>query len=162
MSDYKRIADLLYPNLKHNAQFYEAMYPSRDLPKGAEVTRFAPSPTGYLHIGHFYQCLVDSRVAKNTNGVFYFRLEDTDKKREIDGAGDVALNVMKEYGIVPDEGLFPDGMEKGEYGPYTQSQRLDIYHAFAYELVAKGRAFPCFCEKSEGIEDVEERREKNA
>ena len=158
--DFKKLADLLYPNLTHTAKCYEELYPKRDLPLGAEVTRFAPSPTGYLHMGGFYQALVDSRIASNTGGVFYFRLEDTDKKREIQGAGDIALNILKEYGLLPMEGLMPDGNQVGQYGPYVQSERLDIYKAFAYELVAKGRAFPCFCDKSEGKEDIEERREK--
>ncbi len=160
MKDFEKIAKLLYPNLKHDSAYYEEKYPKRDLPKGAEVTRFAPSPTGYLHIGGFYQALVDSKVAKESNGVFYFRLEDTDKKREVDGASDIALKVLKEYGVVPMEGLMLGGEEVGAYGPYIQSERRDIYDAFAYELVKSGRAFPCFCAKSENKEDIEERREQ--
>ena len=160
MNDYIKLAELLYPNLKLNAEYYLTKYKKRDLPHGAEVTRFAPSPTGYMHIGNFYPCFIDSRIAKSTNGVFFMRLEDTDKKREVQGAGDIVVQVMKAFGVQPMEGLVEGGQQIGEYGPYIQSERLDIYHAFAFELVKNGRAFPCFCDKTEGLDDVEERREK--
>lgn len=152
------LAELLYPNVK-DISFWENKYPKRKLPVGAEVTRFAPSPTGYLHIGNFFGCLLDFLIAKSTKGIFYFRLEDTDKKREIDGAGFVALDIMRQFGIVPDEGLTASGMEIGDYGPYIQFDRKEIYQSFAKYLISIGRAFPCFCEKNNGIEDVENRRE---
>ena len=156
--NYEKLAELLFPNINKTTEYYENKYPQRDC-KG-EVTRFAPSPTGFLHIGHFFGSLIDSRIASSSNGVFYFRLEDTDKKREIEGAGLVALEVMKIFGIVPDEGLMPDGTEKGNYGPYVQSQRLEIYHTYAKELVRQGKAFPCFCEKADNKAEIIERREQ--
>lgn len=159
--DYNKLADLLYPDVKHDMQYYLEMYPKRNLPQGAEVTRLGPSPTGFLHIGHLYSALISRITATNTNGVFYLRLEDTDQKRYIKGAGDVAYNMLCYYGVSPDEGYTGDGnIQVGEYGDYIQSKRTHIYKAFAKELVKRGRAFPCFCEKSESKEDVLERREK--
>lgn len=157
--DYKKLAELLFPNLPYEADYYLSKYKKRNLPDGAQVTRFAPSPTGFLHIGHFFQALIDSRIAKSTGGVFYFRLEDTDKKREKLGSGAVALKVMSEFGLVPDEGLNEQGEDIGNYGPYTQSLRIDVYKAFAKKLVSEGKAFPCFCEKSEDISEILEKRE---
>ena len=159
MTDYKKMAELLFPDVKHSPEYYEDLYKSRSLNNGAEVTRFAPSPTGYLHLGNFFQAVVDRFIATKTGGTFYFRLEDTDKKREVEGADKVALNILKEYGIVPDEGLTLDG-EIGEYGPYRQSDRTDIYKSFAKMLVEKGRAYPCFCEAPEGKSEILENREK--
>ncbi|MEG1500124.1 MAG: glutamate--tRNA ligase family protein, partial [Clostridia bacterium] len=109
--DYKKLADLLYPEINYNREFWENKYPKRNLESGMEVTRFAPSPTGYLHMGHFYGAMTDFLIAKSTGGVFYFRLEDTDKKREIDGAEIVALRMLEKFGIVPDEGLLASGEE---------------------------------------------------
>ena len=129
------------------------------------MTRFAPSPTGYLHIGHFFNALIDYQIAKGSNGVFYFRCEDTDKKREVKGADKIALEMLKLLKVYPNEGWLLDG-ERGEYGPYKQSERLEIYHAFAKKLVSEGKAFPCFCTKTEGKADVLEQRaarfDKNA
>ena len=159
MTDYKKMAELLFPDVKHSPEYYEDLYKNRSLNNGAEVTRFAPSPTGYLHLGNFFQAVVDRFIATKTGGKFYFRLEDTDKKREVEGADKVALNILKEYGIVPDEGLTLDG-EIGEYGPYRQSDRTDIYKSFAKMLVEKGRAYPCFCEAPEGKSEILENREK--
>lgn len=157
--DYKKLAELLYPNAK-DVSFWEEKYPQRNLSSGAEVVRIAPSPTGYLHIGNFFGAMVDYEIAKTTGGVFYFRLEDTDKKREVDGADFVALNVLKEFGISPDEGLMPNGTEKGNYGPYRQSERLEIYKSYAKKLVLEGKAFPCFCQKAADVGEVFQRREK--
>ena len=156
---FKELADLLYPNVK-SVDFWENEYRDRNLTKGAEVTRFAPSPTGYMHIGNFFTCMIDYAIAKSSGGTFYFRLEDTDKKREIQGAGEIALGIMKQFGVVPDEGLMADGSQLGEYGPYIQSQRLDIYQSYAKDLISKGLAFPCFCTKTENIEEIEKRREE--
>ncbi|MDD4816310.1 MAG: glutamate--tRNA ligase family protein [Clostridia bacterium] len=153
----KKIADLLYPNAKPTS-FWEQKYPPRNLPNGAEVTRFAPSPTGYLHIGHFFQSLCDKFIAKSTNGVFYFRVEDTDKKREVADSVDVAIDTLSQFGIEYDEGVLKGGKEKGNYGPYTQSQRLEIYNSFAKYLVEKGKAYPCFCEKPENFAEILEKR----
>lgn len=154
--NYKKLAQLLYPNALDAAEV-EKKYPRRNLPAGAEVTRFAPSPTGYLHIGGFFSALIDYQIAKASNGIFYFRCEDTDQKREVEGADRIALEMLKILNVYPDEGWTLDG-DKGEYGPYKQSQRTQIYHAFAKKLVAEGKAFPCFCTKTEGKEDVLELR----
>lgn len=147
IEDYKKIADLLFPNITKTPEDYYKMYPPRNLPDGAEVTRFAPSPTGYMHIGGVYQCLFDSFVAHQTEGgVFYLRNEDTDSKREVEGAANIFIPALKGFGIVPDEGFVSETEEKGEYGPYTQSKRKEIYQAFAKDLVSRGLAYPCFCE----------------
>lgn len=160
MQDYKKIADLLYPNITKTTDYWEEKYPARNIGE-AEVTRFAPSPTGYMHIGHFFGANLDYRIAKSTpNGVFFFRLEDTDKKREIEGSDVVALNTLSYYGIVPDEGFTADRTHKGNYGPYRQSDRWEIYQTYAKKLVAEGKAFPCFCAKPEGKQEVLERREQ--
>lgn len=156
--DYKKLAHLLYPNAL-SVEEVEKKYPNRNLKKGAEVTRFAPSPTGYLHIGHFFSALVDYQIAKASDGVFYFRSEDTDKKREIEGADKVALEMLKALKVYPDEGWLLEG-EKGAYGPYKQSQRLEIYKAYAKKLVSEGKAFPCFCKKPENLAEVKEERAK--
>lgn len=160
MQDYKKIADLLYPNINKDTAYWEDMYKPRNL-GDAEVTRFAPSPTGYMHIGHFFGANLDYRIARSTeNGVFFFRLEDTDKKREIEGSDIVALKTLAYYGIVPDEGFTIDRTSKGEYGPYRQSDRTEIYQTYAKKLVAEGKAFPCFCAKPEGKQEVLEKREQ--
>jgi len=153
----KKIANLLYPNAKP-IEFWEQKYPQRNLSQNAEVTRFAPSPTGYLHIGHFFQCLCDMFIAKSTNGVFYFRVEDTDKKREVKDSIDVAIETLNQFGLSYDEGVLKGGKEKGNYGPYVQSQRIEIYNSFAKYLVENGKAYPCFCEKPENFAEVLEKR----
>ena len=151
--DYQKLADLLYPNTTKTIQDYLNIYPTRDLPEGAEVTRFAPSPTGYLHIGHFCGATTDKMLAKASNGIFYFRLEDTDGKRTIEGADKVALQVLEKFGIIPTEGYLLNG-QVGKYGPYKQSERVEIYNTFAKYLVSIGRAYPCFCKKRENKEEI--------
>ena len=127
MSDYKKIADLIYPNITKDVAYWENKYKPRDI-GGAEVTRFAPSPTGYMHIGHFFGANLDYRISRTTpNGRFLFRLEDTDKKREIEGSDIVALKTLAYYGIVPDEGFTIERTDNGEYGAYRQSDRTEIY-----------------------------------
>lgn len=159
MQDYRKIADLLYPNINKDTSYWEERYTPRNL-GNAEVTRFAPSPTGYMHIGHFFGANLDYRIAKSTpNGIFFFRLEDTDKKREIEGSDIVALKTLAYYGIVPDEGFTIDRTDNGNYGPYRQSDRTEIYQTYAKKLVAEGKAFPCFCAKPEGKQEVLEKRE---
>lgn len=147
LEEYKKIADLLFPNITKTPQDYYDMYPPRNLPEGTEVTRFAPSPTGYMHIGGVYQCLIDSFVAKKTpEGIFYLRNEDTDSKREVEGAANIFIPVLKGFGIETDEGFISETEERGNYGPYTQSKRKEIYQSFAKDLVSRGLAYPCFCE----------------
>ena len=158
--DTQKLANLLYPNAKP-VEYWLEKYPPRELKRGAEVTRLAPSPTGYLHTGHAYSALINKLTAEKSGGIFYLRLEDTDQKRLIEHAGDIAYNMLVSYNLSPNEGYRGDELAQiGDYGDYVQSRRLNIYQSFAKFLVEKGRAFPCFCKKSEGIEDVEERRQK--
>ena len=149
MENGKGLAALLFPHISKTAEYYESIYPERNLKEGARVTRFAPSPTGFLHFGNLFTCLISYKTAKSTNGVFYVRVEDTDQKRKIDGAVDVMLDGLSYFGIVPDEGVTGENEEKGEYGPYYQSQRKEIYQAFAKKLVEEGFAYPCFCTAEE-------------
>ena len=159
--DYQKLADLLYPNVKYDINYYLNYYKKRTLPGGAEVVRFAPSPTGYLHIGHLSQCVINHTLARLSNGVFYMRLEDTDTKREIKSAGDIAYNTLCYFDLKPMEGYRGDSLKEiGKYGPYIQSHRTNIYDTFAKHLVSIGRAFPCFCEVSESKNDILKRREE--
>ena len=151
--DYTKLAEMLYPHTTKTIDDLLAIYPTRHLPKGAEVTRFAPSPTGYLHFGSFCGAMTDKMIAKSSGGIFYMRLEDTDGKRTIDDADKVALNVLKIYGIYPDEGYLLDG-QIGAYGPYKQSERVEIYNTFAKRLVELGRAYPCFCSARESKAEI--------
>lgn len=157
MNEYQKIAELLYPNVK-DYTFYLDKYKKRENVKG-EVTRYAPSPTGYMHIGNFFQMFISYNLAKNTNGVFIRRLEDTDRKREKEGAFEVIEMVMDKFGIYPDEYETLNGEIKGDYGPYIQTERLDIYHSFAKHLVSIGKAFPCFCKAFENKEEILKDRE---
>lgn len=158
--DYKNLAELLFADNKMTVEEIEKKYPKRKLPEGAYVTRFAPSPTGYMHLGGFFQALIDYNIAKRSNGVFYLRIEDTDNKREISGASSIIMNILNEYGLTPDEYQLKGGITVGDYGPYYQSERQEIYKAYAKKLVSEGKAFPCFCKKTEGLGDVKEKREK--
>ena len=142
--DYNKLADLLFQNIDKTPEYYEELYPQRQLKEGARVTRFAPSPTGFLHFGNLFTCLVSYKTAKSTDGVFYVRVEDTDQKRKVEGAIEVMLKGLSVYGIVPDEGVVGDGCEVGAYAPYYQSARKDIYQAYAKSLVLQGLAYPCF------------------
>ena len=146
----KELADLIFPNITKTVADYEKEYPERDLPEGAKVTRYAPSPTGFMHIGNFYSVVVDYVVAKRSNGVFYLRNEDTDGAREIEGAVEYIRHVLEHYNMNPDEYEYRDTKEtKGIYGPYIQSERKEIYHAFIKELIAEGKAYPCFLTQEE-------------
>lgn len=158
--DYKNLAELLFADNKMTVEEIEKKYPKRKLPEGAYVTRFAPSPTGYMHLGGFFQALIDYNIAKRSNGVFYLRIEDTDNKREVSGASSIIMNILNEYGLTPDEYQLKGGITVGDYGPYYQSERQEIYKAYAKKLVSEGKAFPCFCKKTEGLGDVKEKREK--
>lgn len=144
----KDLANLIFPNITKTIEDYEKEYPNRNLEEGASVTRFAPSPTGYMHIGGVYQAIIDFIVAKNTNGVFFLRNEDTDSAREIEGATKLIFTTLKKYGLNPNEYEY-EGKIIGNYGPYIQSERKEIYHAFIKHLIEIGRAYPCFCTKEE-------------
>ena len=160
MTDTQKIADLLFPEVSAVPQDLEEKYPPRALPEGARVTRFSPSPTGYLHIGGLFGALADYMTAKATGGVFYLRIEDTDKKREIEDGVSGILEGLRAFGITPDEGVTGFDSETGAYGPYTQSKRVEIYHIVAKDLVRRGLAYPCFCTADELIA-LREQQEKD-
>lgn len=156
--EFELIANLLFPQITADTQQILQASQPRELVEGAEVTRYAPSPTGFLHIGGVYAALISERIAHQSGGVFILRIEDTDKQREIaDGVKILAAGLGK-FGIVPDEGVMPDMSEVGAYGPYIQSERLHLYHAFLKDLVARGFAYPCFC-TSEELEATRETQE---
>lgn len=144
MYTYEDLANLIFPDVKITLKDLEEKYPKRNLPEGAEVTRFAPSPTGFLHTGSLFTALVAQKVAKQSNGVFYTRLEDTDTKREIEGSGKELLDQLAVFNVIPNEGYLGD-IEKGNYGPYKQSDRAEIYKVVIKELLKQGKAYPCFC-----------------
>ena len=153
MKTYEDLANYIFPEINETIADLEAKYPARKLPEGAEVTRFAPSPTGFLHLGSLFTSLVAHKVAKDTDGVFYLRLEDTDTKREVEGSGDELVRQLAYFGIDPKEGYL--GHDVGDYGPYKQSERAYIYKVCIKELMKKGRAYPCFC----SAEQLEETRQ---
>ena len=149
MKTLNDLANLIFPEITETVADLEARYPSRNLPEGAMVTRFAPSPTGFLHTGSLFTSLVSFHLAKQSGGVFYTRLEDTDTKREIEGSGDDLLKQLANFDIIPDEGYLGDAPEKGIYGPYKQSERANIYKTVIKHLILMGRAYPCFCSPEE-------------
>ena len=146
--DYKALAQLLFPNVTETPESMEEKFPLRALPEGAVVTRMAPSPTGFVHLGNLVQGLTAERMAHQTGGVLFLRVEDTDAKREVPGAVEVLINTLKHYGISFDEGATIEG-DNGNYGPYRQRQRASIYHVYAKKLVEEGMAYPCFCTEEE-------------
>ncbi len=146
--NYEVLANLLFPNTDSLPADIEARYPKRALPEGAKVTRFAPSPTGFVHFGGLFPTRISERLAHQSGGVFYLRIEDTDAKRKVEGAEQNLIEVYRYYGIHFDEGVTEDG-EVGAYGPYRQSERAEIYHTFAKDLVRQGKAYPCFCTEEE-------------
>ena len=151
----KDLAELIFPNIKETIGDLEKRYPPRNLPEGAEVTRFAPSPTGFLHTGSLFTSMICRKVASQSGGVFYIRLEDTDTKREIAGSGEQLLEQLHIFGVDPDEGYLGNS-EKGNYGPYVQSKRAQIYCTVIKHLIEEGKAYPCFCT----AQDLEELRNK--
>ena len=142
--DYEKLANILFPDVSLTPEDLELRYPPRALKEGARVTRFAPSPTGYLHVGGLFGALTDVMIAKASRGVSYLRIEDTDKKREVEDGVSAIIKGFDAFGVKFDEGVTGFGTEKGEYGPYTQSKRVEIYHIVAKSLVKKGLAYPCF------------------
>lgn len=153
--DYKDLANLIFPDVK-DISYYEEKYPRRNLPEGAIVTRFAPSPTGFVHIGGLYQALVARTAAEKSKGVFILRIEDTDQKREIENGTEGIIQSLKDFDMMPDEGRISKDEEIGNYGPYQQSLRKDIYQAYAKYMIGQGKAYPCFAT----AEDLEEMRAK--
>ncbi len=159
MTNYEKIAELLYPNNKYTVEDILKKYPKRNLAKSQVVSRYAPSPTGYMHLGNFFQMFISYNLTRVTDGVFFLRIEDTDAKREKKDATKVIYEILDKFGIKANEYQTLDGEDIGNYGPYVQSQRVEIYKAFAKKLVSEGKAFPCFCKKTEGKEDVLKLRE---
>lgn len=149
MANYCDLAELIFPNIHLTVEDLERKYPKRNLPEGAMVTRFAPSPTGFLHTGSLFASLVSSYFAHQSKGVFYIRLEDTDTKREIEGSGASLVEQLKNFGVNPDEGYISDTIEIGAYGPYKQSNRFELYNTCIKKLIQMGRAYPCFCSSEE-------------
>ena len=148
MMDTTALAKLLFPNVTTTPEELEERYPARNVPEGAVITRMAPSPTGFVHLGNLVQGLVSERMAHQSGGVLFLRVEDTDAKREVAGAVEVLIDTLKHYGIHFDEGATKDG-DMGAYGPYRQRQRAEIYHVYAKKLVEQGDAYPCFCTEEE-------------
>ena len=146
--NYKELSELIYPSLEHTPEEYEAMYPPRDLPEGALVTRLGPSPTGFIHLGNLYGAFVDERLAHQSGGVFFLRIEDTDDKRYVENAVETIIGSLDFFGIRFDEGVTENG-DIGSYGDYTQSHRGEIYRTFAKELISQGMAYPCFLSEDE-------------
>ena len=146
--DYQALAQLLFPNVTETCEEVEARFPGRNLPEGAVVSRMAPSPTGVVHLGNLVQGTISERMAHQSGGVLFLRVEDTDAKREVPGAVEVLIDTLKHYGIQFDEGATHEG-DAGNYGPYRQRQRAAIYHVFAKKLVSEGKAYPCFCTEDE-------------
>ncbi|MBQ2271447.1 MAG: glutamate--tRNA ligase [Firmicutes bacterium] len=155
--DYNKLANLLFPQIKKTPADYETIYPPRNLPEGAKVTRLGPSPTGFIHLGNLYGAFVDERLAHQSGGVFFLRIEDTDDKREVQGAIPMLIQALHHFGVNFDEGATMNG-EVGNYGPYQQSQRGEIYQCFAKYLVSQGLAYPCFMTEEE-IAAVREEQE---
>ena len=155
MNKNKELADLLFGHITEQPEYYEEKYPCRSLPEGTPVTRIGPSPTGFIHLGNLYNAIIGERLAHQNGGTFYLRIEDTDDKRKVEGAVELIISSMDLFGVHFDEGATADG-EKGDYGPYRQRQRKEIYQCFAKKLVEMGLAYPCFCSES----DLNEMREK--
>ncbi|HOV26385.1 MAG TPA: glutamate--tRNA ligase [Pseudobacteroides sp.] len=156
--DYKKLADLLFPNITKSISYYEeTVFPNRALSEGAKVTRLAPSPTGFIHLGNLYGAFVDERLAHQSNGVFMLRIEDTDEKRKVEGAVELIISSLEYFGLKFDEGAGIDG-ETGNYGPYYQSNRGEIYQTVAKHLIEIGRAYPCFCSEEE-LEEIRKQQE---
>ncbi len=151
-----KLAELLFPHIDKDPSYYEALYPPRGLKEGANVTRIGPSPTGFVHLGNLYNAIVGERLAHQSGGTFYLRVEDTDAKREVEGAVELVLSSMRYFGITFDEGAVIDG-DHGSYGPYRQRQRKEIYQCFAKQLVQRGLAYPCFCSE-EQLADMREKQ----
>ena len=152
----RELAEILFPNIKNTREYYEEMYPERNLPEGAMVTRFGPSPTGFVHMGSLFGSFCDSVFAKQSNGVFYLRIEDTDQKRSVENGIEGIFNDLDAFDIIPDEST----KVGGKYGPYIQSERTEIYQTYVKDLVVKGLAYPCFMTEEE-IANIREEQEIN-
>ncbi len=156
----KELADLIYPNITKTPEDYEKIYPERNLKEGAVVSRFAPSPTGFVHMGSLLTTLIERKIPDETDGVFYLRIEDTDQKRSVENGIQGIVNDLKNFDIKIDEGVVGENEQIGNYGPYIQSQRKEIYECYAKSLIERGLAYPCFCTPEE-IEETRKIQELN-
>lgn len=156
----KEMADILFPNIDKTPEDYEKMYPERNIKEGAIVSRYAPSPTGFVHMGALFASFIERKMARQTDGIFYLRIEDTDGKRSIENGVSMIIQDLSNYGITFDEGMVSETEWKGQYGPYIQSARREIYHTYIKRLVEEGLAYPCFC-KEEELEEIRKKQEKN-
>lgn len=145
----KELANLMFPDVTKTIDDYEKIYPKRDLAEGAIVSRYAPSPTGFVHMGNMLSCFIECFVPKKTNGIFYLRIEDTDQKREIENGIDNIVSAIKTLGLDYSEGVISETEQRGNYGPYIQSERIEIYHTFAKYMIENDLAYPCFCTAQE-------------
>lgn len=157
---FEKLAEMIFGNVEHTTEYYVEKYPKRNLKEGARVTRYAPSPTGFQHIGGVFSALINERIASQSGGVFYLRIEDTDQKREVEGAIEDTIATMHNFGLDFSEGMTGQDSSKGEYGPYKQSERADIYNTFAKDLLLKGLAYPDFCTPEE-LAELRERQMAN-
>ena len=158
--DNLKLAQLLFPDVTETVSDLEKRDPKRPIPENAIVSRFAPSPTGFLHIGGLFAAFIAERSAHANGGVFYLRIEDTDKKREVENGITGIVKGIKDFGLKIDEGMMSETEEIGEYGPYQQSKRKNIYHVFCKKLVEEGYAYPCFC-TAEEIDEIRKAQEKD-
>jgi len=156
----KELADIMFPDVEHDINYYEELYPERNLPEGAVVSRFAPSPTGFVHMGSLLAAFIESKVPKETNGVFFLRIEDTDGKRSVENGVQGIIDDLKNFEITIDEGVVSENEQIGAYGPYIQSERRKIYNTYAKYLVEQGLAYPCFCSQEE-IDETRRMQELN-
>ena len=156
----KMLADLMFPNVTKTIEEFEKKYPKRNLPEGAIVSRYAPSPTGFVHMGNMLSCFIENKLPQQTNGVFYLRIEDTDQKREIEGGIENIVNAINMLGLNYNEGVLSSDNQNGEYGPYIQSDRKEIYDVFIKHLIEQGMAYPCFC-NSEELENIRNKQKKS-
>ena len=157
--NYNDLANLLYPDVTKTIDDLEKMYPERNLPEGAQVMRFAPSPTGRMHLGNLYASFIPEVISNQTNGVFIVRMEDTDQKRSIDNGVNLIIKDLKDFNIKFDEGMISETEWNGEYGPYIQSERREIYWAFAKYLIENDMAYPCFCTEDD-LNEIRQKQEK--
>ena len=156
----KDLANLMYPNITKSPCDYEKKYPERKLPEGAVVSRFAPSPTGFVHMGSLLTALVAAKVPKDTRGIFFLRIEDTDGKRKVENGIQGIIDDLVNFDIQIDEGVVSESEEKGKYGPYVQTRRKEIYDTYAKYMIENDLAYPCFCTEKE-LENIRDRQEKN-
>lgn len=159
--DTQKLAQLLFGSITTTVEQLEQRYPPRPLPEGAKVTRIAPSPTGFIHLGNLYGALIDERLAHQSDGIFYLRIEDTDQKRQVEGAVELAVQSLQKFGLHADEGVVSETEQKGDYGPYRQRQRAEIYQAVAKQLVLQGKAYPCFCTEQQLADMHEQQQQQN-